>query len=92
MIKRFRYVVSDRNEMLKLNLDEEDNYLFLPIIWNRNGLYKIIPVALIKNMVSVIRDAQKHYSEKQFKPNFAVLYWYNGINIDANSARLLLEE
>lgn len=52
----------------------------LPIIWNNQGKYKIVPTAVIKNKINL-------GSRQPF-----VINWYEAQDIDVRIVRLLLDK
>lgn len=81
--KQFLYIIC-KDEKLHIKQDGL-NYLNLkPILWNREGLYSIVPLAMIKNICDVK------------KANGCIivteLSWHDTFKIDSNTAKLFLGE
>lgn len=91
MTKQFRYVIVNTNE-IKINIDTDEEWFDVPILWNREGMYGLISVAYLRNLRDAIIDSNKHYSEKERKVHFAVIHWPWTYKLNEKAAKLLLGE
>ena len=71
----FDYIVSDKDA---IRLTCADKKYIRPLLWNRNGIYRIVPASRIKN--------ETERTGKKCLP----IYWVSGIQISAKFARLII--
>ena len=88
MIKQFTYIISTTNnlqssEPTMLISNQEIKQPWLPILWNRRGLFRIIPLAKIQNIIQRNKDMGAKDERLFFN-------WYDAIQIDHTTVRLLL--
>lgn len=83
------YIVFEMNQKVKMNpfIDKEA----LPIIWNQDGNYRIIPMAVIKNAFDSLEIYKKLASGKTVNP-IVVIHWNQGIPMSNAAGRALLGE
>jgi len=62
----------------------------LPIVWNRDGEFCVIPKAVVQNMIDN-KAMHKKLSDKTIDPVIAIM-WSQGIEISNLAGRALLGE
>lgn len=72
---KFDYIVSGKDA---INLTSAGEKHIRPLLWNRNGIYRIVPASRIKNDL-----------EHTGKAN-TLIYWFSGIQISPIFARLII--
>lgn len=82
------YTVTDNRDHIVLvgNTDP-----VLPILWNKDGEYCIIPKQKIQNVIDINANFSDMYSDKTIKP-IVGLWWCDGIPISNAAGRALLSE
>ena len=83
---RFHILNESKHNGILVNISFE----ILPIVWNRNGEYCIIPREVVENAVSVMA-MHKDYSRKRTIPR-AMITWSQGIEISNLAGRALVGE
>ena len=85
--KSFIYIISKEtkiqvNPPTEIINGQKIRFPWLPILWNRNGLFRIVPVGVLKNkMESITVEMGSHR-----------IHWDEAIPVDQTFARLLLGE
>ena len=79
------YIVNERNDSIKAAF-----LTSLPILWNRNGEFCVIPKAVVQNAI----DVNKMYGQSANKVTVPIinLWWRDGIPISNLAGRALLSE
>jgi len=87
---KFCIVHNSKNKII-INRDVIDGYLSeaLPIVWNMDGKYYIIPQAVVQNAIDNVAIWEKFYSDKATRPNVVIL-WNQGIPISNQAGRALI--
>lgn len=74
---------------LDVLLESADRYVPRPILWHRDGLYRLIPTPILTNLIDVYNNRKKtldtHISSFSIR-------WEQGIDVDPKIARILLGE
>ena len=79
------YIVNEHNDNIKVAF-----LTSLPIIWNRNGEFCVIPKAVVQNAI----DVNKMYGQSTNKVTVPIinLWWCSGIRISNLAGRALIGE
>jgi len=82
------YIFYEQSDMIKVN-----SMLLkpLPIVWNRNGEFCIIPMAVVQNAVDLLNVYENLSSGKTVNPIVSVM-WSQGIPISNLAGRALIGE
>ena len=74
---------------LDILLEAADRHVPRPILWGRDGLYRLIPVPVLVNLVDVYNDRKK--ISDTHVPSFTIR-WEQGVDVDPKIAGILLGE
>lgn len=90
MIKQFTYIVSSKNRIqlsqpVSLNSSQKIKHPWLPILWNRDGRFGIIPVSRIENIIQNNKDMGIKWEHLFF-------IWNDTLPIPQTAAKLLISE
>ena len=80
------YIINEHNDKIKAMFLTP-----LPIIWNRDGEFCVVPIAVVKNMLDSIAMYNKCSSNKTTNP-VIVIMWSQGIPISNLAGRALVGE
>lgn len=85
MIKQFYYKES---KVTPLIVGDTLNLGPMPLIWNLNGLYRIISTQQVENRIELIRDHKNIPILNKFEVD--LFNWDEGIDLDPKIVRLLI--
>lgn len=74
---------------LDILLETVNRHTPRPILWCRDGLYRLVPSTILVNLIDTYNDHLK-ISEKQ--PSSFTIRWEQGVDVDPKIARILLGE
>lgn len=80
------FIINERSDKIKAML-----LTVLPILWNRDGEFRVIPKAVVQNMLDSMAMYNKLSSNKTINPVIAIM-WSQGIPISNLAGRALLSE
>ena len=80
------YIVNERSDRIKAMF-----LTSLPIVWNRDGEFCVIPKAVVQNMLDSMAMYNKLSSNKTTNPVIAIM-WSQGIKISNLAGRALIGE
>lgn len=84
---RYFYTSLELSDIIKIS-DFSDTVV--PIVWGRNGEFRVVPVVVIKNTNDTLL-MQKQVTGKTTQPE-AVIHWCQGIPISNLAGRALVGE
>ena len=82
------YVFYEQDNTIKVNAMRLKP---LPIVWNRNGEFCVIPMAVVQNAVDLLNVYENLSSGKTINPTVSVI-WSQGIPISNLAGRALVGE
>jgi hypothetical protein len=82
------YIFYEQGDMIKVNAMLLKP---LPIIWNRDGKFCVIPMAVVQNAVDLLNVYENLSSGKTVNPIVSVM-WSQGIPISNLAGRALIGE
>lgn len=63
----------------------------IPLLWNRDGEYRLVPKEVVQNAIDTIKTSSKLYSDKCSVPQVAI-WWDQGIPVSNQVGRTLVGE
>ncbi len=89
MIPQQFYMIHVSCELDKINL-RSDMIKILPILWNRDGEYRLVPKEVVQNAINSV----KAYSKMAGKITHPIvcIYWDQGVPVDNQVGRMLSGE
>lgn len=82
------YVVIGTDEYLTVNPFAR----VLPILWCKDGEYRVFPKEILANALDVSGLQGAHYSDKNTKIQHAQIWWEQGVPVDNQVGRILSGE
>jgi len=87
--KKYNYIETQRVRVI-VDLEKPKN-LAHPILWNHQGMYSIIPLAVLSNLKRIYDDNKLGVRSGSLAPQRLVsIYWHESAEISPDLAKLLL--
>jgi len=87
MKKNRFYVINETNNTFEIH---ENFRIILPILWNRNGEFRIIPIPILQNIVDLLIMYRATKGNRIYPKT--IIMWSQGIPISNQAGRALFSE
>ena len=87
MKKNRLYVINETNDTFEIH---ENHRIISPILWNRNGEFRVIPTPVLQNIVDLLIMYRATKGNRTY-PKVAIM-WSQGIPISNLAGRALVGE